>query len=165
MEYETICQVPAVDEEGFFQCENVNEWFVQLNNFFHYRLDFGYGLSRSLYQTAEIRVYCDGWKPNMAPGTGGTIKVVHLPPVVSYGPPGHWEQLLDIATFGNIGDLVLDGLKRQYLGKVAKMMHIINVDKLSGSAAVSLGVDGDETIPLNQRNIIWDIPEGMVLNK
>jgi hypothetical protein len=73
--------------------------------------------------------------------------------------------LPDIATFGNIGDLVLDGLKRQYLGKVAKMMHIINVDKLSGSAAVSLGVDGDETIPLNQRNIIWDIPEGMVLNK
>ena len=46
MEYETVCQVPVTEDEGFFQCENVNEWFVQRNNYFHYRLDFGYGLSR-----------------------------------------------------------------------------------------------------------------------
>src|SRR5680860_744702 len=50
MEYEKVCQVPVVEEAGFFQCENVNEWFVQLNNYFHYKLEFGMGISRSLYQ-------------------------------------------------------------------------------------------------------------------
>ena len=124
MEYEKVCQVPFEEEQGFFQCENVNEWFVQLNNYFHYELEFGYGLSRSLYQTAEIRVYCDGWKPNMAPGSGGKIKVVHLPPIVSYGPPGHWESILGLATYGLVKDLVMTGLRDQYVGKVAKMMHI-----------------------------------------
>ncbi len=163
MEYETICQVPAVPEEGYFQCENVNEWFVQLNNYFHYKLSFGFGISRSLYQTCEIRVYCDGWKPNMAPGTGGKIKVVQLPPIETYGPAGRWEQLLGTITFGWTREKVQNGLQDQYSGKVSKMVHIIDVDSLSGSPATSLGIDGNESTPLNQRSIIWDIPQPMVV--
>lgn len=165
MEYEKVCQVPFVEEDGFFQCENVDEWFVRLNNYFHYKLKFGHGLSRDLYQTAEIRVYCDGWKPNMAPGTGGRIKVVQLPPIITYGPPGHWEQFLDIATFGKVGDLVIKGLRKQYLGKVSKMQHIIDTELLSGATATSLGVDGDNTVPLSERNIIWDVPVKQVVQR
>ncbi len=165
MEYETVCQVPVVPEEGYFQCENVNVWFVQLNNFFHYKLDFGFGISRSLYQTCEIRVYCDGWIPNMAPGTGGKIKVVQLPPIESYGPAGTWENLLGAITFGWTREKVKKGLKDQYLGNVSKMVHIINDDKLSGFPATSLGIDGNESTPLNERNIIWDIPQPVVASE
>lgn len=165
MQYEKVCEVVEVEEEGFFQCENVNEWFVQLNNYFHYKLKFGFGLSRDLYQTAEIRVYADGWMPNMAPGSGGRIKVVHLPPILSYGPPGQWENFVNLVSFGKVRDTILGGLRRQYQGKVSKMLHIINTEELSGAACSSLGLDGDDSTPLQERNIIWDVPVPQVVTQ
>lgn len=155
----TINEFAVTDVEGFFNCEINNEWYVQLDNYFHYELDFGFGISRDLYQTAEIRVYCecdyeDGWGGNYLGGPRGKIKVVQLPPNETYGPAGHWESILPLAR-----KAVLKGLRDQYSDQVDEMQHIIDVVGLSGSPCSSLGIDGDSSVPLALRNIIWDIPQ------
>ena len=129
MTFEKNCKIQpnaVTNEEGYFECEINNEWYVRLENFFHYKLDFGHTVSRDLYQTAEIRVYCEsdhiaGWGGNFQHGATGTIKVVHVPPVSSYGRPGFLERNLP-----PLKRAVISGLQEQYIGKVAKMRHIID---------------------------------------
>lgn len=163
-----IDHVPTTDN-GYFRCENEKEWFVQLPNYFFYNLvildvPILPKISRNLYQTAEIRVYCDregGWENTLQPMLGvnqGKIKVVQLAPFNRYGGPGTAEQLLPTAE-----GRVVASLREQYITKVAKMQHIIDVKGFSGSPCSSLGVDGDGSIPLAQRSIIWDVPSPSVV--
>lgn len=175
MEFEKRCVLhehERVEEENYFKCENEKEWFVKLPNYFYYNLVLNetLNISRNLYQTAEIRVYCDregGWEPSFFEGlTGwfstiqaktGHIKVVQLAPFNRFGGPGFIER--------NVPTLearVLKGIRRQYTGTdrnlVAKMRHIIDLEGLSGCECSSLGIDGDNSVPLADRNIVWDIP-------
>ncbi len=156
-----------VDEEGFFKCENEKENFVKLSNYFYYNLEFNsiLNISRNLYQTAEIRVYCDrdgGWEPGFWENIFGSslfgvktghIKVVQLAPYSKYGGPGFVEKYIP-----PVKKAVLNGLRKQYLGKVAKMNHIIDVESLSGSPCSSLGISGHASIALADRKVVWDIP-------
>jgi len=158
-----------VEEEEYFKCENEKEWFVKLPSYFFYNLEFNstLNISRNLYQTAEIRVYCDregGWETGFferffgrTSPKSGHIKVVQLAPFNRFGGPGLAEKIIP-----TVEAKILKGLREQYIGTdrnlVAKMKHVIDLEGLSGSPCSSLGIDGDNSVPLADRNIIWDIP-------
>jgi hypothetical protein len=136
-----------------------DQWFVWSDNWLHYKVNFGYGLSRHIYIRVPIFIYCDGWDSVV----GGRIKVVQQETTAYFGKSGTWENILDfissVITFGyaDLKGVIESDLSKQISGDaIGEMGHEVIIEGLNGQPCISLGIGSYP--PYENAEIRWDIP-------